>query len=156
MKKLAMLVSIPVFIGVFFCYRGDAFAEHTGPGKYNNEDLNKYETPNRTDEKTAPNVSDKISDENKSEDLEAQDREAWCRRGTPIIRAISEAQNEIEELNSEFSKEGQEALSESRKEGRRDGVMRKLREAESALSDLEDEAHAKGVPVGWVRCNFDW
>ena len=155
MKKLVMLVSIPVFIGVLFCYRGDAFAEHTGPGKYNNEDLNKYETPSRTDGKTAPNVSDKISDEKKSEDLDAQDREDWCRRGAPIIRAISEAQNEIEELNSALSKQGQEVLSESRQEGRRDSVMRKLREAEKALSDLDDEAHAKGVPPGWIRCNFD-
>ena len=154
MKKLVVLVSIPVFIGVLFCYHGDAFAEHTGPGKYNNEDLNKFETP-RTDVKTAPDVSDKISDEKKSEDLETQDREEWCRRGAPILRAISEAQNEIEELNSALSKEGQEVLSESRKEGRRDSAMRKLREAEKALDDLDEEAHAKGVPPGWIRCNFD-
>ena len=93
MKKLVMLVSIPVFIGVLFCYRGDVFAEHTGPGKYNDEDLKKYETPGKTEEKTAPNVSDKTSDEKKREDLETRDREAWCRRGTPILTAISEAQN---------------------------------------------------------------
>ena len=154
MKKLVMLVSIPVFIGVLFCYHGDAFAEHTGPGKYNNKDLNKYETPG-TDVKTAPDVSDKISDEKKSEDLETQDREEWCRRGAPILRAISEAQNEIEELNSALSKEGQEVLAESRQEERRDSAMRKLREAEEALGYLDDEAHAKGVPPGWIRCNFD-
>jgi len=154
MKKLVMLVSIPVFIGVLFCYHGDAFAEHTGPGKYNNEDLNKFETP-RTDVKTAPDVSDKISDEKKSEDLETQDREEWCRRGAPILRAISEAQNEIEELNSALSKEGQEVLAESRQEERRDSAMRKLREAEKALDDLDEEAHAKGVPPGWIRCNFN-
>jgi hypothetical protein len=155
MKKLVLLVSIPALIGVLFCYSGDAFAEHTGPGKYTNEDLNKYETPGSTDVKTAPNVPDKTSNEKKSDDLETQDRDAWCRRGTPFLRAISEAQDEIDALNSEFSKEGQEVLSESRKEGRRDSATRKLREAESALSDLEDEAHEKGVPVGWVRCNFN-
>ena len=154
MKKLVMLVSIPVFIGVLFCYHGDAFAEHTGPGKYNNEDLNKFETP-RTDVKTAPDVSDKISDEKKSEDLETQDREEWCRRGAPILRAISEAQDEIEELNSELSKEAQEVMSESRQEGRRESATRKLREAEKALDDLDGEAHTKGVPPGWLRCNFD-
>ena len=156
MKKLVMVISIPVFIGVLFCYRGDAFAEHTGPGKYNNEDLNKYETPKRTDEKTAPNVPDKISNEKKSEDLGTQDRDDWCHRGAPFVMAISEAQNELDAINSEFSGEGQEVLSESRKEGRRDSAMRKLSEAQRALSDLEDEAHAKGVPPGWVRCNFDW
>lgn len=155
MKKLVILISIPVFIGVLFCYRGDAFAEHTGPGKYNNEDLNKYETTGGTEEKTAPNLPDKTSNENKSEDLETQDKEEWCRRGAPIIRAISEAQDELEKLNSELYEEGQEVTSEARKEGRRDSAMRKLNEAEKALSDLEDEAHAKGVPVGWIRCNFN-
>jgi hypothetical protein len=100
-------------------------------------------------------VSDKISDEKKSEDLETQAREEWCRRGTPIIGAINEAQNEIEALNSALSKEGQEVLSESRQEGRRNSAMRKLIEAESALSELDDEARAKGVPPGWIRCNFD-
>ena len=154
MKKLIMLVSIPVFIGVLFCYQGNAFAEHTGPGKYNNEDLNKYEAP-KTGEKTVPNVSDKMPDEKKSEDLEAQDKEAWCRRGTPFIRAISEAQNELDEINSELSEEGQEVLAESRQEERRDSAMRKLREAEEALGYLDDEAHAKGVPPGWIKCNFE-
>jgi hypothetical protein len=153
MKKLIMLISIPVFIGVLFCYRGAAFAEHTGSGKYNNEDLNKYETPNRTDEKTAPNVSDKISNEKKSEDLETQDREDWCRRGAPIIRAISESKKEIDEINSKFSED--EVLADAAKKERLNSSMRKLREAESALHDLEDEAHVKGVPPGWIRCNFE-
>ena len=155
MKKLVMLISIPVFIGVLFCYRGDAFAEHTGPGKYNNEDLNKYETTGGTEEKTAPNLPDKTSNENKSEDLEPQDKEEWCRRGTPFLRAISEAQNELDELNSPLYEEGQEVESESRKEGRRNTAMKKLNDAERALSALEDEAHAKGVPVGWVRCDYN-
>ncbi len=155
MKKLVMLISIPVFIGVLFCYRGDSFAEHTGPGKYNNEDLNKYETTGETGEKTAPNVPDKTFNDKNGEGLETRDREEWCRRGTPIIRAISEAQNELAKLNSELYEEGQETMSEARKEGRRDSAMKKLSEAEKALSALEDEAHAKGVPVGWVRCDFN-
>jgi len=155
MKKLVMTVSIPVLIGVLFCYHGDVFAEHTGPGKYINEDLEKYETTDKSDEEAAPDEQDRMSDEENSEDPEAQIREDWCRRGTPVIMAIAEAQREIEEINSGLSKEGQEVLSESRKEGRRDSAMKKLREAEDALSDLEEEAHEKGVPLGWIRCNFD-
>ena len=155
MKKLVMLVSIPVFIGVLFCYHGAAFAEHTGPGKYNNEDLNKFETPNKTDGKTAPNVPDKMSDEKKSEDLETQAREYWCSRGAPIIRAISDAKNEIEQINNQFTEAGENVLPDTVKKERRDSAMRKLKDAESALSVLDEEAHASGVPPGWIRCNFD-
>ncbi len=72
MKKLAMFVTVSVIIGGIFCYRGGAFAEHTGPGRYNNEDLEKYETPGNTGGKTAPNVPDAISDKKNSKDGETQ------------------------------------------------------------------------------------
>ena len=155
MNKLVMLFSIPVFLGVLFCYRGDAFAEHTGPGKYNDEDLNKYETPNTTGAQTPPNASGETSNDKKSEDLETQDRESWCRRGTPIIRAISEANNELEEINNEFSEDAENVLPDTEKKERRDSIMMKIREAERALNDLEDAAREKGVPSGWIRCNFN-
>src|SRR5512135_1130358 len=91
MKKLVMLVIVPVLIGGIFCYRSAAFAEHTGPGRYNNEDLEKYDAPGNTAGKTAPN-----SDKNKSRDGETQEREDWCSQGTALIRTISEAKKEID------------------------------------------------------------
>ena len=154
MKRHVILIIFTVFIGVFFCYRGAAFAEHTGPGKYNDEDLKKYETPQRTDGKTTPNVSDKISNEKKSEDLEIQAREYWCSRGAPIVRAISDAKDEIEALNNQFTEGGENVLPDTVKKERRDSAMRKLSAAESALAVLDEEAHAAGVPPGWIRCNF--
>jgi hypothetical protein len=154
MKKLAMLVSIPFFIGILFCYHGTAFAEHTGPGVYNDEDLKKYETPDKTGGKTAPNAPNKISDEKTSEDRETQAKEYWCSRGAPIIRAISDAKDEIENINNQFTEDGENVLPDTVKKERRDSAMRKLREAESALSVVDEEAHAAGVPPGWIRCNF--
>lgn len=73
MKKLVMLVVVPIIIGGIFCYRGGAFAEHTGPGRYNNEDLQKYKTPDNTGGNTAPNVPDTISDKKNSKDGETQE-----------------------------------------------------------------------------------
>ena len=153
MKKLVRLAGIPVFIGVLFCYHGAAFAEHTGADKYNNEDLNKYETPGRTDEKTAPQVPDKISSEKKSEDLKTLNQKDWCRRGAPIVSKISEAKKELEETNSNSS--AYEGVGEEAKQEKRNNIMRRLTEAESELNDLDNEAHAKGVPTGWIRCNFE-
>jgi hypothetical protein len=30
-----------------------------------------------------------------------------------------------------------------------------LKAEEQELNDLENEAHRKGVPPGWLRCQFD-
>ncbi|NJD57674.1 MAG: hypothetical protein FIA94_14890 [Nitrospirae bacterium] len=58
MKKLVMFLIVPVLMGGIV-YSGAVFAEHTGPGKYNNEDLEKVEKPAKAGGETAPNVSDK-------------------------------------------------------------------------------------------------
>lgn len=58
MKKLVMFLIVPVLIGGIAWY-GAASAEHTGPGKYNNEDLEKVKTTGKTVEETAPIVPDK-------------------------------------------------------------------------------------------------
>ena len=34
-------------------------------------------------------------------------------------------------------------------------TRRRLKDAEGMLSDLADEAHRKGVPMGWLRCQFE-
>ena len=160
MKKLVLFVIVPVFIGGIFCYSA-AFAEHTGPDKYNNEDLEKFETPGNIVEKTAPNVSDKKSNEKKIEEGETHDKEYWCRQGTPLLRTISDIKIEIDRLLDKYpEKKGQdidkiELPDDSPLKAELDMNKRKLREAEGALSDFEDQARRKGVPLGWIRCNFE-
>ncbi len=34
--------------------------------------------------------------------------------------------------------------------------QKKLAQEESALSTLENRAHRKGIPPGWLKCNFDY
>ena len=158
MKKLIMLVIVPVIIGGILCY-DTAFAEHTGPGKYINEDLEKFGTPNKNGVETAPNVSDKISDEKKSEDRETQDKEYWCRQGTTINRTISGIKMEIDKILDEYpDMKGKDIdkieLPNPGSQERLNVRRLNLREAEGRLSDLEDEAHRKGVPAGWIKCNF--
>lgn len=159
MKKFVMLVIVPVIIGGILWY-GTAFAEHTGTGKYNNEDLEQFGTPNKNTEKTAPNVSNKIPVEKKSNDGETQDREYWCRQGTPLIRTISDIKMEIDEIINKYpDMKGIDInkieLPQAEMQEKLNVLRLRLREAEEALSDLEDTAHRKGVPTGWIRCNFE-
>jgi DNA-nicking Smr family endonuclease len=159
MKKLVMFVIVPFIIGGILCY-GTAFAEHTGPDKYNNEDLEKFGTPNKNAEETAPNVSDKISNEKKSEDGETQDKEQWCLQGTTINRRISDVKMEIDKIMNKYPDMkwkdiNKIELPELYMQERLNMLRQNLREAEGALSDLADEARRKGVPLGWIGCNFE-
>jgi hypothetical protein len=158
MKKLVMFVIAPIIIGGILCYV-TAFAEHTGPGRYTNEDLEKVGTPQKAEE-TSPNVSDEISNEKKNEAGETQDKEYWCRQGTSINRTISAIKMEIDEVINEYpDKKGQDInnieLPNPGSQERLNERKLRLREAEGALSDLEDEARRKGVPSGWLKCNFE-
>ena len=158
MKKLVMFVIVPIIIGGILCY-GTAFAEHTGPGKYTNEDLEKIGTPKKAGE-TAPSVSDEISNEKKSEAGEIQDKEYWCRQGTALNRTISDIKLEIDQIIDNFpDKKGQDInkieLPNPGSQERLNARRLRLREAEGALSDLEDEARRKGVPSGSIQCNFE-
>ena len=159
MKKLVMFVIVPVIIGGILCY-SIAFAEHTGPGKYNNEDLEKFGTPNKNAEETVPNVSGKISNEKKSEEGETLDKDYWCRQGTAISNTISYVKIEIDEIINRYpDMKGKDInkieLPDLYMQERLNERRLKLREAEGALSDFEDSAHRKGVPLGWIRCNFE-
>jgi hypothetical protein len=73
MKKLVMFLVVPVLMGGIV-WSGSAFAEHTGPGKYTNEDLEKVEKPGKTGGEAAPNVSGKLVQQ--SPDLEGRLRES--------------------------------------------------------------------------------
>ena len=159
MKKSAIFVIVSVCIGSILCC-GALFAEHTGPGKYNNEDLKLGEPPRNTNETTAPDVPDKTSNEKKGEETGTQDKEYWCRQGTALNKTISDIKIELDRLQDEERRAkdidkaelppgGWQALQE-----RLIVTKWRLGEAERALSDFEGEARMKGVPPGWIKCNF--
>ena len=155
-KKMALLVIAPIFIGGIVCYHGIAFAEHTGPGKYNNEDLKKFESSDSTAGQTAPIISDK----KELTEGEINEREDWCRKGTPLVRTISEAKKEINDVLAKYpEKRGEDIdkmeLPDGVQQDRLDINNRNLKAAEAALNDLEQQAYRQGVPIGWVRCHFE-
>ena len=98
MKKLVMFVIVPVLIGGILCY-GTAFAEHTGPGKYNNEDLEKFETPNKNAEKTAPECTQiRYLMRKRARMGKLRIKNTGAARGPLFNRTISDIKAEIDEI----------------------------------------------------------
>jgi peptidoglycan hydrolase CwlO-like protein len=98
---------------------------------------------------------------------EKQEREYWCKQGTKHKKNIEKAQQEISDTEKELESLKKEASMEiGNKRTALDKKIKKtekkLREAkkelakrEKDLNILENEAHKKGIPPGWLRCQFD-
>lgn len=165
-----MIVTTIIFaVGLF---PSAVFAEDTTVKKeeipvFTNQDIEKYKKP--SDSKPPVTKIDKTVE--KRERLqrikEEQEGEYWCKKATDYKRRIERAQDEVEEVEKELSKlQNIEPLTSTKKkratEKRIKELQKKLgrerkqlRYAERDLSDLEDEAHRKEIPPGWLRCQFE-
>lgn len=94
---------------------------------------------------------------------EQKDKEYWCKKATAYREKIEKAQAEIKEAEKRLSEtEGTDLLDAKKKKGIKKSqkdltrAKKQLKEAERELNKLEDEAHRKGIPPGWLRCQFTW
>ena len=113
---------------------------------FSNQDIEKYKKP--SDNKTAYIKTDRAAErkEKTLEIKEEKEKEYWCKRANPYrkkIERIKEEAGELEKLNT-------------KKAGKRlENARKRLKYAEKDLAELEDEAHRKGIPPGWLRCQFE-
>ncbi|TAN42166.1 MAG: hypothetical protein EPN22_13165 [Nitrospirae bacterium] len=103
----------------------------------------------------------------KGEDGGKNDKEYWCKKGGGLRKQLDAAkadiekrENRIEELAESAGKETGSArknlLNKTKKEKTELAAIRKKqRQAQAKLDDLEEKAHRKGVPPGWLRCQFE-
>ena len=122
---------------------------------FSNEDIERYKMPsdNRSQGSSATMTDDK--EEKAREKKEHQESEGWCKKANSVRKRIEKAQDEISEAKKELSEEnvGRKKAAALRKKL---GKAEKLKEyAERDLSDLEEEAHRKDIPPGWLRCQFE-
>jgi predicted nucleic acid-binding Zn-ribbon protein len=138
-----------------------ANAQQSAP-YFSNEDIEKYKSP--SDYKTYRTKTEAVETKKKAEKTKEQkEKEYWCKRATEYRKKIEKAQGDVEETEKKLAElEGNTLPGAKSKKALKqlDSKLRKskkhLRNAERDLSDFEDEAHRKGIPPGWLRCQFDW
>lgn len=129
---------------------------------FSNEDIEKYKSP--SDNKTTKIKTEAVETKKKAEKIKEQkEKEYWCKRATEYKKKIEKAREDVEETEKKLaeiegnplpdakSKKALKQLNSKLKKSKK-----QLRNAERDLSDFEDEAHRKGIPPGWLRCQFDW
>lgn len=143
---------------LFFLSAGAGFCEEK-PLSFTNDDIDKYRNPsdNRPREQRKAPPSATKDDNRKARGK--QEQEFWCKRATAVKRKIDDAGRDVREREEDISREQSKHVRTSRKMDTLQGRLKKAKDhlssAERDLTDVENEAHRKGIPPGWLRCQFD-
>jgi septal ring factor EnvC (AmiA/AmiB activator) len=95
-------------------------------------------------------------------------KEYWCKKASVLQRAIDKARDNVryEEEKLKRAKNSRPSMSYKQQksyEARISELERKVERAKNSLNyaekdlqDLENEAHRKSIPPGWLRCQFTY
>jgi len=132
------------------------------PLSFSNKDLEPYE--NSADHETRGSQSPELKNSEIHKTKvghagEQKEKEYWCKRAAPQRKKIQRLNGEIDEKEQELTEENSRGFSQNKKTKALNKELAKIRkhlkEAEENLGDLESEAHRKGVPPGWLRCQLE-
>lgn len=131
---------------------------------YSDKDLDKYRNPADGKPSTMPAPSTRITKKALNDDKKEQ--EYWCREGTKKTKVVDKARDRVQSAETAVAKhrDALERKSSDRKAKKRladaqkklTKEQKKLAQEEAALSVLENRAHRKGIPPGWLTCNFTY
>lgn len=168
---MKVLIRIYFLFAVFFvnliCCAGAYGAE--GPSEeqpriFTNQDIEKYKGPSvvkaKTDTRTVSRDDMERARNNKKQSIrEDQEKEYWCKKASAYKKKIKIADDDVKEAEKEIAQESSKGSHGGKKTAQLQKKLEKARKkveyAEADLGELEDEAHRKGVPPGWLRCQFE-
>jgi chromosome segregation ATPase len=130
------------------------------PQLFTNRDIEKYKGPSEaktTDTKTVLREDrEKVRNDKNQSIREDQEKEYWCKKASAYKKKIKKADDDVKETEKKISEESSKSLHAGKKtallQKRLEKARKKVEDAEADLGELEDEAHIKGVPPGWLRC----
>ena len=129
------------------------------PPVYSNSDIEKFRLPS---DSHTDSPKKEIKDERKTDVHTTKNNiegERWCKRTAAQKNKIEKAEYEVQEAEKRLTQEEEKPLHSSKKikqlQDKLRLAKRKLAGEEKKLTDIENEAHRKGVPPGWLRCQVD-
>jgi hypothetical protein len=149
-----------VFIFSLFSTAKGADPVKDEPTVFTNEDIEKYHASSGagTEEPKLFGREDRDTDRKYEERHISEEREMeyWCKKAKTINRRIEDDRTTVKEIKDQGDEPGTRSSSSRKKtatlEKKLEKAKKRLRNSEGDLKDLEDEAHRKGVPPGWLRC----
>ncbi len=164
-------IALKLIVLLIICLFGFSFVTATEKDEevpyFSNKDIEAYKES--SDDKIPDVRIDKLGNKEEAfrEKKTQKEQEYWCRKAAQYNRKIEMERDEVKEKDKELldlRDEWFQGSSKKRRSTEKDikrvqkkleGAKKKLEYAERDLSDLEDEAHRKDVPPGWLRCQFE-
>lgn len=130
------------------------------PQIFTNQDIEKYKGPSEpktTDTNTVSREDMERARNDKNQIIrEDQEKEYWCKKASAYKKKIKKTDDDVKETEREIAQENSKGSHGGKKTAQLQKKLEKARKqvvyAEADLGELEDEAHRKGVPPGWLRC----
>jgi hypothetical protein len=125
---------------------------------FSNKDLERYKSP--SDETPVPATGQTVTKRRTAKKDDRREKNYWCSKAQTYQKKIDRARDKVKEVEQLASDEsGGLAFSESRlkKPTRKkyEKAEKELKGAERELQYLEEDAHRKDIPPGWLRCQFE-
>ncbi len=156
-----LLLFASVLMGTAFMLSGSYGADSSQkPLSFSNKDLEPYENTDAKQEPEPPKRKGSGVKEIKAEgSREQKEKEHWFKRASQQKRKIQRFKDDMGEKEQELAEENRRGVVQSKKTKALNKeiakIRKRLKNAEGDLSFLEDEAHRKGIPPGWLRCQFE-
>lgn len=126
---------------------------------YSGKDTEKYRSSADAQPSGAQKSSRKAGKKDSRTTTDKKEQERWCKEATSRKKKIEKAQQNVREAEMNIAKEKEKGFHTDKEKSKLQEKLAKaktrLKAEEQSLSDLENEAHRKGVPPGWLRCQFD-
>jgi len=130
-------------------------AEENVPA-YTNRDIERY--GNTADSSSYPAADMKSGRGKDRRQLrERNEQEYWCANASKIRKRVETGKKSVKELEdgAEAAKRSGDNQKEQKLKIKLKKTKDRLMSDEKELNDLEGRAHRKGVPPGWLRCQFE-
>ena len=142
---------------IFLLYT-TSFAEQSNT--FSDEDLKSYRHPS-DNRPYVPTIKEETNKDKKTRIDEEREKEWWCEKGTNYTEKVEaakrnykEAEKKLDDAKSDtfWGKKGGSKIKSC--ENKLAKAKKQLEDAEKKLMDFEQKAHRKGIPPGWLRCQF--
>lgn len=133
------------------------------PRSFTDSDLQKYRNPSDGSQ-SATSIPKESASGKKTADR--QEKEYWCREGMKHAKIVEKAQSRVNASEAAVAKKREAAdrkpgdkkaakqLSDEQKRLAKD--QKALAKEEAELTSFENQAHRKGIPPGWLKCNMEF
>lgn len=124
---------------------------------FTNDNLDKYNKQKPMTVREEPKESDSKSDfkDEQKQQKNESDKEYYCKKASELRRKIESTKKGLEAARTESASASGGAVNVAVSVTSSIAPFEaKLKDAELELAALEQEAHEKKIPAGWLRCQY--